>query len=149
MDVREFIAALNRREGVDVYRLPTEAEWEYAARGGTQTAYSFGNAANELGQYGWYTRNSEDRTHPVGGKRPNAFGLYDMHGNVWEWVADWYGGYSQGPVTDPRGLSSGVHRVFRGGCWSNPARRCRVSYRNHDAPDERFGILGFRLVRTP
>ena len=110
-DAQGFIEELNRREGANVYRLPTEAEWEYAVRAGTQTAYHFGTAANRLGQYGWYEGNSNNRTHPVGGKRPNAWGLYDLHGNVWEWVQDWYGAYPRGLVTDPRGPSSGADRV--------------------------------------
>ncbi len=147
--VEGFIEELNRREGVEVYRLPTEAEWEYAARGGTQTAYHFGNAANRLGQYGWYADNSGGRSHPVGQKRPNTFGLYDMHGNVWEWVADWSGAYPRGAVTDPRGPSSGAARVIRGGSWYSYARLCRAANRNWNAPGSRHGSLGFRLARTP
>ena len=148
-DAQGFIEELNLREGVTVYRLPTEAEWEYAARAGTQTAYHFGNATNRLGQYGWYDENSGNRTHPVGQKRPNAFGLYDMLGNVWEWVHDWYGDYPHGAVTDPRGPSSGANRVPRGGSWSDSARYCRVANRYRISPGNRGYILGFRLARTP
>ena len=148
-DAQGFIEELNLREGVAVYRLPTEAEWEYAARRGTQTAYHFGNAANRLGEYGWYDGNSGGRTHPVGQKRPNTWGLYDMHGNVLEWVADWYGDYPRGSVTDPRGPSSGATRVHRGGSWGSNARYCRVANRGRNSPGNRYYYLGFRLARTP
>ncbi len=149
-DAQGFIEELNLQEGVSVYRLPTEAEWEYGARAGTQTTYHFGNAANRLGQYGWYDENSGGRTtHPVGQKRPNAWGLFDMHGNVWEWVADWYGAYPRSAVTDPRGPRTGASRVNRGGSWSSNARHCRAASRSNDAPGDRYLNLGFRLARTP
>lgn len=136
-DAEAFIVALNRSEGVNVYRLPTEAEWEYAARGRGQP-----------GGY-WYDGNSGNRTHPVGLKRPNGWGLYDMLGNVGEWTADWYGPYSIGPVTDPRGPSEGSARVTRGGTWDSTARYCRAAYRHGVYPGLRVGSLGFRLARTP
>lgn len=98
-----------------VYRLPTEAEWEYACRSGTSTSYSFGNDKSELGEYAWYKDNSGEKTHPVGKKKPNAWGLYDMHGNVFEWCQDYYGQPSTDPATDPMGPKSGSDRVFRGG----------------------------------
>ena len=147
-DAQGFIAELNRREGVSVYRLPTEAEWEYAARAGTQAAYHFGDAANRL-EYGWYDENSRNRTHPVGQKQPNGWGLFDMHGNVWEWVHDWYGDYPGGAVTDPRGPETGVGRIRRGGAWSSGARYCRAANRHGFAPVNRYNGLGFRLARTP
>ena len=100
-DAQAFIAALNRQEGVETYRLPTEAEWEHTARARTQTAYYFGDEAARLGVYAWYADSSDTKTHPVGQKRPNGWGLYDMHGNAWEWVQDWYGAYPRGAVTDP------------------------------------------------
>ncbi|MCE2486014.1 MAG: formylglycine-generating enzyme family protein [Desulfurellaceae bacterium] len=148
-DTQAFIAALNRQEGVEKYRLPTEAEWEYAARAGTQTAYHFGDDASQLGAYAWYGDNVdyENLIHPVGQKRPNAWGLYDMHGNVQEWVQDWYGGYPHGAVTDPRGPSSGARRVDRGGSWFNSARQCRAADRGDSSPGYRNGDLGFRLAR--
>jgi len=102
-DVQEFLRRLNAKEGASTYRLPAEAEWEYAARAGTKTVYSFGNDARQLGEYAWYRKNSGDHTHPVGQKKSNAWGLYDMHGNVWEWVQDWYGAYSASAVVDPAG----------------------------------------------
>ena len=148
-DVQTFIGKLNALERVGAYRLPTEAEWEYAARAGTQTAYSFGEDAGDLDRYGWYDENSDTRTHPVGRKRPNGWGLYDVHGNVWEWVADWYGGYSSDLVTDPHGSATGAGRVYRGGGWNSPTRYCRAPNRLYDAPGDRINSLGFRLARTP
>ena len=114
-----------------VYRLPTEAEWEYACRSGTTTAYGFGDDASRLGDYGWFSGNSDSSTHPVGEKKPNAWGLYDMHGGVYEWCQDWYGDYPSGSATDPTGATSGSFRVLRGGGWSNGARYCRSAYRNN------------------
>ena len=148
-DARAFIRELNLREGVRTYRLPTEAEWEYATRAGTRTAYSFGNAVSRLGAYGWYSGNSEKRTHPVGEKRPNAWGLYDLHGNVWEWVTDWYGDYPSDRVTNPRGPSAGTSRVTRGGSWNHTALNCRAGTRAVGPPRHRSSYVGFRLARTP
>jgi formylglycine-generating enzyme required for sulfatase activity len=147
-DVQAFIRKLNEKEGGTMYRLPTEAEWEYAARAGSTTAYSFGDDPGQLGEYAWYTDNSGGQTHPVGQRQPNAWGLYDMHGNVWEWVQDWYGTYAAEPVTDPQGPSSGSNRVVRGGSWRNGARFCRSAYRFYAHPGDRIVDLGFRLLRT-
>ena len=148
-DAQAFIEALNLREGGQAYRLPTEAEWEYATRAGTRTTYSFGNRQSRLGLYGWYEDNAENTTHPVGSKRPNEWGLYDLHGNVWEWVADWYDDYPTSRVTDPRGPSSGTHRVIRGGGWRHEARDCRSASRGIGLPAFRSGYVGLRLARTP
>ncbi len=152
-DVQGFIEELNSQEGVNKYRLPTEAEWEYAARAGTQAAYHFGSAANLLGFYAWYVENTDlggfRRTFEVGQKWPNSWNLYDIHGNVWEWVADWYGPYPSGAVTDPRGPSTGDMRIIRGGGFGNDARDCRVARRVNTAPSGRSQDVGFRLVRTP
>ena len=142
-DVQEFIRRLNAAVGEERYRLPTEAEWEYAARAGT-TGDRYGN----LGAIAWYEDNSGRRTHPVGQKAPNAWGLHDMLGNVWEWVGDWYGPYPGGRVTDPTGPSSGSERVFRGGGWAIDARYCRASNRISLSPGLRDDYLGFRLLRT-
>ena len=127
------------------YRLPTEAEWEYACRAGTTTVYNTGANIND--NTGWYNSNSGRKTHPVGQKSANAWGLYDMHGNVWEWCWDWYGDYSSGSQTDPMGASSGTDRVHRGGCWGNSAGYLRSAIRDFNDPSCRYGSLGFRLVR--
>jgi formylglycine-generating enzyme required for sulfatase activity len=147
-DVQEFIRRLNSREGGATYRLPTEAEWEYAARAGTTTRWSFGDEASQLELYAWYGENDGLQTHPVGQLQPNRWGIYDMHGNVWEWVQDWYGGYASSTAVDPAGPSSGSGRVIRGGGWSSTARFCRSAFRGHDAPGYRYGYLGFRLLRV-
>ena len=149
-EVQKFIKKPNEREGRDGYRLPTEAEWEYACRAGSTTRYSFGDDAGQLKEYGWYAKNSGDQTHPVGGKKPNAWGLYGMHGNVWEWVSDWYGEYQSGAVTDPAGPSSGSERVLRGGSWSGNASSCQSAYRAVLQPHFRpRPSVGFRLVLVP
>jgi formylglycine-generating enzyme required for sulfatase activity len=145
-EAQEFIRRLNRKEGHGGYRLPTEAEWEYAARAGSTSAYGFGNDAGQLGRYAWYDGNSGKKTHPVGQKEANAWGLHDMHGNVEEWVADWYGDYSSAPATDPEGPASGSDRVFRGGSWCDAARNCRAAYRLDLTPIFRCVSLGFRLA---
>jgi formylglycine-generating enzyme required for sulfatase activity len=149
-DATEFIQKLNglseERAAGRVYRLPTESEWEYACRAGSSTAYCFGEDEARLGEYAWYGKNSGNKTHPVGQKAPNAWGLYDMHGNVWEWCSDWQGGYPSGSVTDPTGASTGSYRVLRGGCWSNEAASCRSAFRLRFVPSDRYSPLGFRLA---
>jgi formylglycine-generating enzyme required for sulfatase activity len=147
-EVQRFIKQLNAKEGSSLYRLPTEAEWEYAARAGTRSAWSFGDEERSLGTYAWYGDNAGNRTHPVGQKRPNGWGLYDMHGNVREWVQDWYGPYPSGAVTDPQGPRSGSNRVIRDGSWDNSASYCRSALRSSYAPDISSVDLGFRLLRT-
>jgi formylglycine-generating enzyme required for sulfatase activity len=148
-DAQNFISRLNSMQlGRYFYRLPTEAEWEFAARGGSQTAYSFGSDPGQLDQYGWFDGNSGGQTHAVASLKPNAYGLYDMHGNVWQWVQDRYGEYPQSSVTDPQGPSLGSERVFRGGSWDSVARHSRSANRGRDWFDHRGGALGFRLVRT-
>jgi len=147
-DVQEFLRRLNTEEGVVRYRLPTEAEWEYAARVGTATAYSFGSDVSRLDEYAWYGGNAAHTSHPVGQLKPNAWGLHDMHGNVWEWVQDWYETYPTGAVIDPQGPASGLSRVFRGGGRSNVAWRCRSSSRGYRPPESRLDAVGFRVLRT-
>ena len=144
-DCQSWLAALSEMTG-KTYRLPTEAEWEYACRAGSTTEYSFGDDAGTLGNYAWYSSNSGSNTHPVGGKLPNAWGLCDMHGNVWEWCQDWYGSYTSGTQTDPTGPSTGSYRVLRGGSWFNLADRCRSAYRYLSNPDSRSCYYGLRVV---
>ncbi len=146
-DAVELCNRLNKSEGVE-YRLPTEAEWEYACRAGTTTAYSFGNDVAQLGEYAWYGDNSELTTHPVGELKLNAWGLYDMHGNVWEWCQDWYGPYDLQVVSDPTGPASGEHRVSRGGAFFSLPGGVRAAIRFTNRPDNRIRIIGFRLART-
>jgi formylglycine-generating enzyme required for sulfatase activity len=123
-----------------VASLPTEAQWEYACRAGTNTPYGSGKSLNDI----WYFSNSVDKTHPVGTKTANVWGLYDMHGNVWEWCSDLYGDYN-GDATDPTGAATGAYRVNRGGAWNSAETRCRSAYRSSDSPGNRNGSLGFRL----
>jgi formylglycine-generating enzyme required for sulfatase activity len=152
--VQEFIRSLNTHEGRALYRLPTEAEWEYAARAGATGAYCFGDDVTQLAQYAWYEDNARGTTHPVGQLQPNAWGLYDMHGNVWEWVQDWYDSQEYAKraatgtaVVDPAGPAMGSYRVDRGGSWGDAARRCRSALRRGSAPGFRNDSLGFRLLR--
>ena len=145
---RKLSALPEEKAAGHVYRLPTDAEWEYACRAGTTTEYCFGDDENQLGDYAWYDENSGDRTHPVGQKKPNAWGLYDMHGNVWEWCQDWYGDLPAGAVTDPTGPSTGSNRVSRGGSWSLLSGFCRSASRDGDTPDLRSYDLGFRVLRS-
>jgi formylglycine-generating enzyme required for sulfatase activity len=148
IDALEFIRKLNQMEGTDRYRLPTEAEWEYACRAGSTMVYSFGGDKDELGDYAWYDKNSGNRTHPVAKKKPNAWGLYDMYGNVWEWCQDGYDDYPLGMVKDPKGTSTGQHRVLRGGSWLDSAGIPRSAFRGEDYPVVRSSDIGFRLVRS-
>jgi formylglycine-generating enzyme required for sulfatase activity len=127
------------------YRLPTEAEWEYACRAGTQTPFYSGTSVNDAG---WYSGNSGGRTRPVGEKQPNLWGLYDMHGNVLEWCWDWLGNYSGAAQTDPQGVSSGSSRVYRGGCWRFEAYQTRSAYRFGNSPGLRSFLVGFRVARS-
>ena len=132
-----------------VYRLPTEAEWEYACRAGSKSAYSFGESSKSLGDYAWFDGNSNNQTHPVGEKKANAWGLYDMHGNVWEWCSDWYGEYPNGAVSDPVGPREGSYRVFRGDSWDDVAADCRSANRFRLGPSSRSHHYGFRLALSP
>jgi formylglycine-generating enzyme required for sulfatase activity len=147
-DCQRFIGRLNEYEGRGIYRLPTEAEWEYVCRAGSETAYCFGNDENQLGEYAWYEVNSGHQTHGVGKKKPNAWGLYDLHGNVWEWCQDWLGYFPEEPATDPAGPPSGSHRVRRGGGWLYGAQRCRSAHRYGSAPGNRLDDVGLRLLRS-
>ena len=135
-DCQEFIKNL-REKDKKLYRLPTEAEREYSARAGTKTAYYFGDDSSMLGQYAWFLDNSEKKTHPVGQKKPNQWGLYDMHGNVWQWCQDWYGEYPQKDVVDPQGPDKGKLRVQRGGSWFTSPAGCRSAYRFINEPGSR------------
>lgn len=145
-DIQLFIQRLNQKEGHQRYRLPTEAEWEYAARAGTGSSYSFGDDASLLERHAWYEDNADQTTHPVGRKEPNPWGFYDMHGNVWEWVQDWHDDYHSDSVTDPVGPATGTVRALRGGSWYFSARHCRSSYRFNYTPDDRREHTGFRLA---
>ncbi|MDO4583365.1 MAG: formylglycine-generating enzyme family protein [Planctomycetia bacterium] len=155
-DCQEFCRKL-RSLGLDV-QLPTEAQWEYACRAGTTISLNNGKnitseegSCDNLNEVGWYSKNSDSTTHIVGQKKPNAWGLYDMHGNVWEWCQDWFdsGYYAKSPTSDPEGPSSGAGRVNRGGGWGSNAKGCRSAIRYYNTPTYRRNILGFRPVLVP
>jgi formylglycine-generating enzyme len=156
IDVQDFIRKLNRQEGTDKYRLPTEAEWEYAARAGTTTTFYTGDClntdqANYNGNYpltGCSKGEFREKSLPVGTFAPNAWGLYNMSDNVWEWVYDWYGPYTSDSVTDPEGAVTGSGRIVRGGSWYDGAGFCRSAARSYYGPEIRDAILGFRLLRV-
>ena len=151
-DASEFcrkLSALAEEKGAGrSYRLPTEAEWEYACRAGSTTEFCFGEEEEQLVDYAWYSSNSENKTHPVCGKQPNTWGLYDMCGNLCEWCLDWYGAgyYRQSPTDDPPGPSTGSFRVHRGGGWSSPAVLCRSAHRCNSSPSARDTFMGFRVA---
>ncbi|MBP9993392.1 MAG: SUMF1/EgtB/PvdO family nonheme iron enzyme, partial [bacterium] len=147
-DCQTFIRKLNSLTGVN-FRLPTEAEWEYAARGGSRSRGYKYSGSNSISDVAWYDDNSGSKIHTVGTKSPNELGIYDMSGNVWEWCQDWKGSYSSGSQNNPTGALLGSDRVYRGGGWRNGARNCRVSHRYCDAPSSRYYGLGFRLVLVP
>jgi formylglycine-generating enzyme required for sulfatase activity len=157
-DCVEFCKLLTQKERAEgklpegaEYRLPTEAEWEYACRAGSEAKYGFGDSDTDLADYAWFSKNSV-RTQPVGKKKANAWGLFDMHGNVWEWCSDWKGSYTVDEAEDPKGAPAGPsygHRVFRGGSWGSTAAHCRSAARNGcGTSNSRLSGLGFRLVRT-
>jgi len=163
VDCNKFIDRLNAINQVyGVFRMPTEAEWEYACRAGTTTDYYFGSTAANIGSYCWYFDNSGRSVHPVGQKTPNAWGLYDMGGNVWEWCSDWWvGSYLPDAATDPVGLNTGIAKVFRGGAWNtyntvrqtggyfNGAGCCRSADRGGADPNYSYNFVGLRLALTP
>ena len=147
-DAQAFIDKLNATEPGATYRLPTEAEWEYAARAGSTAAYAFGDDAADLDAYAWYVDNASNTTHPVGEKQANAWGTHAMHGGVWEWVHDRYGPYPSDAASDSPDPPPGLRRVIRGGSWLSPAEDCRSASRSHAHPTFRGAHVGFRLVRT-
>lgn len=140
-DAKRFVKKLNSMEGTNKYRLPTEKEWEYAARAGSKTKWHFGDSENKLKNYAWYSSNSGSTTHPVAKKKPNKFGLYDMHGNVYEWTSSCY-------TEDYNKSCYKNYKVHRGGSWYNSARYTRSAYRSYDSPGYRNSFNGFRLART-
>ena len=147
-DAVEFCKGVSQKTGTAV-SLPTEAQWEYACRSGSEKVFSYGDDVDygNLGDHAWYANNSESKTHPVGQKKPNAWGLYDMHGNVWEWCGDWHAGsYANTGTRDPQGPAAGSLRVLRGGSWLGNPKSCRSAGRFRINPVLRYGIVGFRVV---
>ena len=148
-DCQKFLDRLNRRAGGGRFLLPSEAQWEYACRAGSTRRFCFGDKDSELKDYAWYGATSGSQTHPVGEKKPNAWGLYDVHGSVWEWCADWYDPkyYANSPLRDPRGPARGTPRVLRGGSCDDDAAFCRSAIRGSARPGHRGVDLGLRVLR--
>lgn len=144
-DCNAFVEKLNQQNGTH-FRLPTEAEWEYACRAGSTGNYSFGDEKGGLGIYATFGLNSGGGTLPVGSKQPNAWGLYDMHGSVWEWCADWFNDYPTGAALNPLGPAHGKNRIIRGGSWHGNPADCRAANRGFRDPEKQEAILGFRLA---
>ncbi|MBM4048141.1 MAG: formylglycine-generating enzyme family protein, partial [Planctomycetes bacterium] len=147
-ECQAYVRKLNEKVPGGQFGLPTEAQWEYACRAGSTTEYCYGQDTGGLVEYAWYSGNSSQSAHPVGEKKPNAWGLYDMHGNVWEWCQDWYAGYASGAQANPNGPNSGSSRVFRGGAFFGHAGLCRSAKRAGDSPGHRDFEVGVRLVRS-
>ena len=147
-DIQDFLTKLNKLIGKK-YALPTEAQWEYAARGGAKSNKYIYSGSNTVGDVAWYEDNSDGETHPVGKKQANELGIYDMSGNVDECCSDCFGDYSSDSQTDPTGPTNGGYRVLRGGSWNGDANDCRVSNRGNVFPDSRSSVLGFRVVCIP
>jgi formylglycine-generating enzyme required for sulfatase activity len=149
LEAELFVYKLNQLEGVNLYRLPTEAEWEYATRAGTETFFWYGEHPGFLGNYAWMEKNSGGGTHPVRQKDRSVWGLYDIYGNVAEWTSDWYGKnyYKNSPQNDPQGPPGGEAKVIRGCSWSDPPKNCRSAYRGFLAAEDRNSYVGFRVVR--
>jgi formylglycine-generating enzyme required for sulfatase activity len=149
-DVQKFISKLNKLTGKR-YRLPTEAEWEYAARGGSRSKGYQYSGSNNIDSAAWYRDNGGSKTHTIGSKSPNELGIYDMSGNVYEWCSDWYDEnyYNSSPSSNPKGPSSGSYRVLRGGCWIIYPEYCRVAIRFNASPRDRSHYIGFRLALEP
>jgi formylglycine-generating enzyme required for sulfatase activity len=152
-DCQQFIRGLNDSDPSGRFRLPTEAEWEHACRAGSRTIFSFGDDERDLANHGWFRSNSKGQTHPVGQKKPNAWGLYDMHGNVCEWCADWYDPEyyrhfcGDETVENPAGPEIGFEHVVRGGSWDSDAMGCYSGVRSFALPDTRKPSIGFRLAK--
>ncbi|MES2389103.1 MAG: formylglycine-generating enzyme family protein [Bacteroidota bacterium] len=147
-DAVKFLGKLNLKTKMN-YKLPTEAQWQYAAKGGNATKGTKYAGSNELEEVAWYDKNSSDKPHPVGKKKPNEIGLYDMSGNVWEWCQDWYGPYPAEEKVEYAGLPTGTARVYTGGSFHTGTKGCRTTHRNSAAPATTFNYVGFRLVRLP
>ena len=147
-DAQEFCKRLSEKTGKN-YVLPTEAQWEYAARGGNKSNHTKYAGSNDPEEVAWHVNNCDLTTHPVGDKKPNELGIYDMSGNVWEWCSDWFSRYNADDTDNPQGPASGAGRVARGGSWYHPAVNSRVAARNGGAADTRFSMMGLRVVLLP